>query len=144
MNGERDQLPVVGGLFTWPSDEPKLIGSRCPICGSVQFPRSNVCNNPDCDHSKGTEEILLSTEGTLYSYTIHAYDLRTPFDYHKAPYAIGAVELPEGIIVVGRLTTTDAKKLRIGMKVKFKVDKLYTDGEKTYLTYFFEPVDDEK
>jgi hypothetical protein len=30
------------------------------------------------------------------------------------------------------------------MKVKFKVDKLYTDGEKTYLTYFFEPVDEEK
>jgi uncharacterized OB-fold protein len=142
MNEEKDQLPVVEGIFTWPSDEPKLIGSRCPICGSVQFPRSNVCNNPDCDHSKGTEEILLSTEGTLYSYTIHAYDLRPPFDYHKAPYAIGAVELPEGIIVVARLTTVDNKRLKIGMRVKLKVDKLFDDGEKIYVTYFFEPVEE--
>lgn len=140
MDEVKNEVPIVDGLFTWPSDKPKLIGSRCPICGSIQFPASNVCNNPDCDHTLAPEKIFLSTEGKLYSYTIHAYDLRPPFNYHKAPYAIGAVELPEGIIVVGRLTTTDAKKLRIGMKVKFKVDKLYTDGEKTYLTYFFEPV----
>ena len=139
---EKKKVPIAEGLFTWPSDKPQLIGSRCPTCGSVQFPKSNVCDNPDCDHSKPPEEVLLSSEGTLYSYTIHMYDLREPFAYHKAPYAIGAVELPEGLNVVARLTTTEEGKLIIGMPVRFKIDKLYEDEESVYLTYFFEPVEE--
>lgn len=136
---DKKSVPIIEGLFTWPSESPKLIGSKCPICGSIQFPKSNVCNNPDCTHEKPPEEVLLSTTGTLYSYTIHRYDLREPLSYHKAPYAIGAVELPEGIIIVGRLTITEEDKIKIGMKMKLKVDKLYEDDENIYLTYFFEP-----
>jgi uncharacterized OB-fold protein len=136
---EKKKVPIVEGLFTWPSNKPQLIGSKCPLCGSVQFPKSNVCNNPDCDHSKSPEESLLSDEGTLYSYTVHAYDLSDPFAYHKAPYAIGAIELPEGINVIARLTTVEKEKLKIGMRMRFKVDKLYEDEEKVYLTYFFQP-----
>ena len=137
---QKNVVPIVEGLFTWPSDHPRLIGSRCPVCGSVQFPKSSVCNNPDCDHSRPPEEVLLSDEGTLYSFAIHAYDLREPFEYHKAPYAVGAVELPEGITVLARLTTTEG--LRIGMRVRMKVDKLYEDSQNVYVTYFFEPVEE--
>ncbi len=136
----KKEVPIMDGLFEWPSENPRLIGSKCPRCGSIQFPKSNVCNNPDCDHSVNVEECFLSTEGTLYTYTIHAYSLREPFQYHKAPYIIGAVELPEGLIVVGRLKVSDEKMLRIGMKMKLKIDKLYEDDENVYLTYFFEPV----
>jgi len=136
----RRKVPIVDGLFTWSPDGPRLIATRCPACGSIQFPKSNVCNNPECDHSRPVEECLLSPEGILYSYTIHRYSLPEPFSYHKAPYAIGAVELPEGIIVLGRLAFSDEKALRIGMKVRLKVDKLYENGDTTYLTYFFEPV----
>jgi len=139
MSKEKKKIPIIEGLFTWPSDKPQLIGSRCPSCGSVQFPKSNVCNNPDCNHSKTPEEILLSTKGTLYSFTIHRYDLREPFSYHKAPYAIGAIELPEGITVIARLTVTEEEKLRIGMPMVLKVDKLYEDEENVYLTYYFQP-----
>jgi uncharacterized OB-fold protein len=135
----KKKVPILEGMFTWPSDRPQLIGSRCRLCGSTQFPKSNVCDNPDCDHSKPPEEILLSTEGTLYSYTIHTYDLREPFSYHKAPYAVGAIELPEGINVIARLTTVEREKLKIGMRMRFKVDKLYEDEENVYLTYFFQP-----
>jgi uncharacterized OB-fold protein len=136
---EKKKIPIVDGIFTWPSDKPRLIGSKCPSCGSVQFPKSNACNNPDCDHDKPPEEILLSDKGTLYSYTVHAYDLREPFAYHKAPYLIGAIELPEGINVIARLATTEKEKIKIGMRMRFKVDKLYEDEENVYLTYFFQP-----
>ncbi len=32
------QVPVAQGVFTWPSDEPRLIGSRCDACGTYDFP----------------------------------------------------------------------------------------------------------
>lgn len=133
-------VPIVDGLFTWPSDNPRLISSRCPVCGSIQFPKSVVCNNPECDHSETPEEYLLSQEGILYSYTVHYYSLGGPLSFHKAPYAVGAIKLPEDIIIIGRLTETDEKKLRVGMKVRLKIDKLYEDEDNIYLTYFFEPI----
>lgn len=139
QQANKNVVPIVEGLFTWPYDNPKLMGSRCPVCGSVQFPKSSVCNNPDCDHSKPTVEVLLSEEGTLYSYDIHAYDLREPFEYHKAPYAIGAIEFPEGIIILARLTSTE--NLSIGMKLHLKVDKLYEDANNVYVVYYFEPTE---
>jgi len=136
---EKKEVPIMEGLFEWPSENPRLIGSKCPKCGSIQFPKSTVCNNPDCDHSANVEEYFLSTEGTLYTYTVHAYSLREPFQYHKGPYIIGAVELPEGIIVISRIKANE-KQLKIGMKLKLKIDKLYEDDENVYLSYFFEPV----
>lgn len=136
----KKSVPIIEGLFEWPSENPRLIATRCPLCGSIQFPKSSVCNNPDCDHSVPVEQYYLSTEGTLYTYTVHAYSLREPFEYHKGPYIVGAVELPEGLIIVGRIKVEDEKVLKIGMKMRLKVDKLYEDNENIYLSYFFEPV----
>jgi uncharacterized OB-fold protein len=43
----KEQTPVVGGLFTWPSADPRIIASRCMRCGTVAFPELPLCNNPD-------------------------------------------------------------------------------------------------
>ena len=41
---------VAEGVFTYPSDEPRLIGSRCTNCGNHMFPVQSGC--PRC---AGTE-----------------------------------------------------------------------------------------
>lgn len=139
LSNGKEKVPIVEGLFTWPSDEPKLIGSECPSCGDVQFPESNVCGNPDCDHEKPPERVFLSKTGKLYSYTIHHTNLREPFSFHEVPFTIGAVELPEGINLVSKIDAKDKEELEIGMRVRFKVKELYEDDEKIYMTYYFEP-----
>ena len=40
------RVPVAEGVFTWPSDDPRLIGSRCAACGIVTFPAQASC--PRC------------------------------------------------------------------------------------------------
>ena len=40
------RVPVAEGVFTWPSDEPALIGSRCVTCGNHMFPVQSGC--PKC------------------------------------------------------------------------------------------------
>ena len=32
------QRAFADDVFTWPSDEPQLIGGRCTECGAVTFP----------------------------------------------------------------------------------------------------------
>ncbi|MFT6311000.1 MAG: putative OB-fold protein, partial [Porticoccus sp.] len=37
------QIPIQEGLFTWPSDNPALLGSRCQQCGIADFPVKTNC-----------------------------------------------------------------------------------------------------
>ena len=58
------QSPVAPGLFTWPSDAPQLIGSRCRDCGVMTFPAQPDC--PGCT-GDGMEETLFDRRGTLWA-----------------------------------------------------------------------------
>lgn len=137
-----ERTPIEEGLFEWPADEPQLLGSECPACGAIEFPESKTCGNPDCDCRESTERTLLSTTGTLYSYTIHHTEHKEPYTYHSVPYGIGTVELPEGINLISKLTTADPAELEVGMEMEFTVDTLYEADETEYMTYFFEPTEE--
>lgn len=138
LSKAKKQVPVEEGLFTWSSGEPRLIGSRCKTCGTHSFPKSYSCPNPECD-AKDVEEVLLSRRGKLASYTIQHYApplfRMEPFK----PFAIGLVELPEGINVLGVLTTTE--KLKTGMGLEMVVEGLYTEGDSEVVTWKFRPLE---
>jgi len=61
------RAPIAKGLFTWPSDEPRLIGSRCTACGVVTFPTQDSC--PRCastamaEHLRQLHEVVLQLRG---------------------------------------------------------------------------------
>jgi len=70
----------IEGLFTWPSDDPRIIASRCKKCGTVSFPKAPFCQNPDCEKVRENVEVIeLSKEGTLYSYSVQNYQPPLPF-----------------------------------------------------------------
>ena len=129
MSNEKKQIAAVEGLFSWPSDDPRLIASRCRSCGSVRFPARSTCHNPYCNKDD-VEEILLNKRGKLYSYTIHHYCPPPPFHPPDpfVPYGIGLVELPEGIRIMGMLTQCDLE-LKINMDVELVAEKLYDDDK---------------
>ena len=134
------QIPIVEGLFTYPPDEPRIIGGRCKSCGTVFFPKGRPVHRPGC-REREVEEILLSKKGKLTSYSWHHYQpprfRMEPF----APYGIGLVDLPEGIRVVGVLTGMKEEEAKIGMEVEMVAEGLYTDEEgNERLTWKFKPV----
>ena len=137
MEGEKKRVPVREGL--WTSDEkPQLIGSQCTHCGEVFFPKRE---NGLCSYcqSSNLKEIKLSSKGKIYSYTVV---MQRPPVYYKAevPYAIGFVELPEGIRVETLFTGCHLDDLRVGMEVEMLIDKLHEeeDGTEVYC-YKFRP-----
>jgi uncharacterized OB-fold protein len=141
----RDEEPVVPeakvvapGLFTWPSDEPRLIGVECAGCGLIGFPAT-----PHCLRCAGTElvERLLSPLGTLWTFTTQGF--RPPSPPYDAddegsfqPYAVGYVELPEGILVEARLTEPDPERLRIGQPMRLAVVPYARDADGTQVLTF--------
>jgi uncharacterized OB-fold protein len=112
-------VPVADGLFTWPDERPRLIGSRHPQTGAVSFPAA--------DAGAGEERILLSRTGTLFTWTTQQFVPPAPPYAGETdpesfvPYAVGYVELPEGVLVEGRLTESDPDKLTIGQEMELVV-----------------------
>jgi hypothetical protein len=141
------RVPIKEGLFTQPLHplrRVRLLGSRCHSCGETFLGKVAACEN--CQ-SRDLEEMALSRRGTLYTYTIIRH--RPPGDYIGpepfVPYAVGMVELPEGLRILAVLTGCDIEQLRIGMELELVVEKLYQDAEgNEVITYKFRPVEAEE
>lgn len=131
---------VVDGLMEDGPDGVRLCAARCGSCGSIYFPRPLNCRNPDCVASV-LEDTLLDGRGLLYSYTIQRY--RPPALFRMddwEPYALGLVELPQGIRVMGMLSGFDLNNIRIGERVKLVSECLFAEPELgEVLTYKFAP-----
>jgi uncharacterized protein len=140
-----DPMPVAQGLFRNEGAGPRLIGTRCASCGAHYFPTSLSCRNPRC-REKQVEEVLLSPRGTLYSHTLQAYRPPPLFRMEPwAPYAIGLVELPEGLRVMGMLTGCEPDAWEIGASVELTLEALYRDEQgHEVMTYKFRPVSAER
>ena len=144
MNEEvvKNRRPVIEGLFTWPSDNPQLYGTRCISCNSYYFPKKLSCNNPHCKEKKA-EEVLLSTRGKLWSYTVMRHKPQPPFmSDSDPPYPMGLVELSEGIRVAGLITGCEFEDLKVGIDMELVIETLYHDEEgQEVVTWKFRPID---
>jgi len=135
-------VPVAEGLFSETVDGPRLLGSRCASCGTPYFPRSAVCHNPECRESK-MEEASFGPRGCLWSCAIQNYPPPAPARYEEPyiPYALGMVDMPEGLRVLGRISTDDPESIQVGAEVELVLERLYLDenGDEV-ITWKFKPI----
>ena len=131
---------VADDLFAVAGDDVALIGSRCATCDSHYFPQSLGCRNPVCD-ATAVDRVLLGRRGRLHSYTVQHYQPPALFRMSPwAPYAIGLVELDEGLKVLAMLTGLDLDALEIGTPLLLVAERLYDDeAGRAVLTYKYAP-----
>lgn len=115
-------------LFTWPSDAPALLGSRC-ACGTVAFPPQSNC--PRCGGAMTTEQ--LPRRGTLWTFTTQGFRPKPPpegyylgpeSDDDFVPYFLGYVELSGACKVETRLVGDD---FTIGDEMELVIVPFRTD-----------------
>jgi scaffold protein (connect acetoacetyl-CoA thiolase and HMG-CoA synthase) len=101
----------------------RLEAGKCKKCGQVYFPPRLIC--PECK-SKQFEMIKLNPEGKLLTYTI----IRVASDKFsiQAPYAVGIVELNDGVKLTTQIADVDFDKIKIGMKLKLVFRKIQDEG----------------
>ena len=118
---------AVEGWFR-AGEAPALLGSRCGTCDTVYFPPSSgFCRNPVCDGQEFAQ-VELSRRGRIWSYTDARYQPPAPYVPQSDPYqpfALAAVELPEGITVLGQVADGyGVDDLRVGAEVELVVEPL--------------------
>ena len=122
-----------GELEVRPDGSGNLLGSRCRSCGAHFFPVREACSG--C-LSGDLETIGFSTEGTLYTYSI----VRQSTPSFEVPYALGYVDFPEGVRIMGQISGCEADEISIGMPMVLSLEPFGDDEEGKPLTgYRFRP-----
>jgi hypothetical protein len=93
-------------------NQGKLLGGRCTKCGKVHLPPRPLCDN--C-YSKDFEWTEVPSKGKLVTYTIIHI---APAQFQSmAPYAMGIVELENGLRIPGMIREVALEQIKIGMKL---------------------------
>ncbi len=130
-------------VFTWPADDPQLIGGRCAECASVTFPRPVSCAR--CGSTR-VEEHLLPRRGELWTFTTQGFLPKEPYAGGETPetfqpFGVGMVQLGDEVRVEARLTENDPARLHIGMEVELVIVPFRTEPDGTrVMTFAFAPI----
>ncbi|MFF4832301.1 bifunctional MaoC family dehydratase N-terminal/OB-fold nucleic acid binding domain-containing protein [Streptomyces sp. NPDC001315] len=101
----------------------RLLIQRCTGCGVLRhpwLPGCNACGCPDWD------TVEASGEGSVYSYVVMhhpSFPAFTPSGHAAdaaGPYAVGLIELAEGVRIVSNVIGVPYDKVRIGMPVRLE------------------------
>ena len=115
----------------------RMEAGKCRKCGEISFPSRLIC--PACNHME-FDLVNLSGKGKLLTHTI----IRTaPEGFGDfAPYAVGIVELEEGVMIMGQITDCDPEKLKTGDKLTAKFRRMNEEGKTGMIMYCYKFVPD--
>ena len=124
-----------GELEVRPDGSGNLIGSECRSCGAHFFPIREACSG--C-LSQDLEDVAFSTEGTLYTYTV----VRQSTPAFEVPYALGYVDFPEDVRIMGQIAGLEFDEITIGMPMTMTLEPFGEDEDGNTLTgYRFRPTE---
>ncbi len=135
-------VPFAEDVFTWPSDNPQLIGCRCNDCAAVFFPMQPSCGV--CG-SLEIERLLLPTTGTIWAWTTQGFLPKAPYAGGETPetfkgFGVGVIDLEGVVRIESRLTESDPEKLQFGGKVELVIVPFRKEGDTQVVSFAFKPV----
>lgn len=104
--------------------------NKCIKCGEIYFPPRLICSQ--C-RGRELEKTKLAEKGKVITYTIIRVPPKQFVD--QAPYAIGIVELDDGVKITTQIVDCDFEELKTGLRVKVEFRKLFEDGDSGILCY---------
>ena len=128
-----EKVPVIEGLFAESPEGYTLLAYKCTSCEQVHFPRAERCLSCLCDD---LEKVPLSGRGKLFSYTV----VQMPASHFQPPYAVGYVDLAEGIRIFTPLDIVENKPFQVGMEMEINTGPLWQEDDKDVVGYRFSPV----
>ncbi|WP_367043630.1 OB-fold domain-containing protein [Streptomyces sp. Je 1-332] len=96
----------------------RLLIQRCGGCRALRFPWLPGCNS--CG-SLVWDTVEASGEGTVYSYVVMHHP---PFPAFDPPYAVGLIDLAEGVRMVSNVVGVPSDKMRIGQPVRLEFQEV--------------------
>lgn len=133
MRAETDKATALSSLWRNRKTVTSFIGAKCAKCGTVQFPKSNVCVNPNCNafHTQEPHPFAEMT-GRIVSFTSDR------LTYSPDPPAMyGMIQFAEGGRTMMDFTDLDEADLVVEkpMKMVFRIKDV--DSNRGFRRYFW-------
>lgn len=114
-------------------------GSRCQLCGKIQFPIQRVC--PSCRTKDTFEQVRLADRrATLYTFTLDNLDATTL----DPPGVRVFIELEGGVRIKSQLTDCNPDQVKIGMPLEPTFRRFFPGGDVPAYSWKFRPIREEE
>ncbi|HMO45376.1 MAG TPA: OB-fold domain-containing protein [Rubrivivax sp.] len=110
-----------------------LVGGKCRVCGTVQYPRQRYCVNPECNALDSQDDYAFSERsGTLMSYTADALTYSP-----DPPTYFGMVAFDGGGRMLLDFTEVEAGRIDVGLPVRMVFRIKDQDPLRGFQRYFW-------
>jgi len=124
MRSETDKATALSSLWRNRETVTSFTGGKCSKCGTLQFPKTDICVNPNCNALHTQEpHAFAEMAGRIKSYTADRLTYAP-----DPPSCYGMIEFDEGGRVMIDFTDIDADALNVGqpMQMMFRIKDIDT------------------
>ncbi|MFO1215845.1 MAG: 3-oxoacyl-[acyl-carrier-protein] synthase III C-terminal domain-containing protein [Burkholderiaceae bacterium] len=133
MRAEPDKPTPLTVLYRNRDMVQGLVGGKCRVCGTVQYPRQRYCVNPECNALDSQDDYAFSERsGVLMSYTADALTYSP-----DPPTYFGMVAFDGGGRMLLDFTEVDAGKIDVGLPVRMVFRIKDQDPLRGFQRYFW-------
>ncbi|KAB2913066.1 MAG: 3-hydroxy-3-methylglutaryl CoA synthase [Hyphomicrobiaceae bacterium] len=133
MRAETDKGTPLSSMWRNRATVTSFIGGKCSKCGTLQFPKTDVCVNPNCNAMHTQEPYPFAEMGArIKSYTADRLTYSP-----DPPACYGMIEFEEGGRTMLDFTDMDADALKVGqpMRLMFRIKDI--DPNRGFRRYFW-------
>ncbi len=133
MRAEPDKPTPLTVLYRNRDMVQGLVGGKCRVCGTVQYPRQRYCVNPECNALDSQDDYAFSERsGTLMSYTADALTYSP-----DPPTYFGMVAFDGGGRMLLDFTEVEAGRIDVGLPVRMVFRIKDQDPQRGFQRYFW-------
>ena len=136
MRAEKDNKTALTALYRKNDMLMGLVGGKCRVCGTAQFPRSRICVNPNCKAVDSQDAYSFADRpGTILSWSADflTYAMDPPNHY-------GMITFTDGGRFMADITDVDQGEIDTGSKVRMAFRVKDFDERRGFRRYFWKAV----
>ena len=138
IRAELDKQTALSTLYRKKDMLTGFVGGKCARCGTVQYPKSNVCVNPNCGAFRTQEDHpFANIPAKVQSWTADNLTY-TP----EPPQHFGMVVFEEGGRLMADLTDVDVGGVDVGMPMRMVFRIKEHDEQRGFTKYFWKAAPD--
>lgn len=133
MRAEADKLTPLSAMWRNRDTVTSFVGGKCAKCGTIQFPKSRICVNPNCNAVDAQEPHPFADKiGKVNSYTADRLTYSP-----DPPACYGMIQFEDGGRWMMDFTDVDEPELAVGksMRMMFRVKDI--DNQRGFRRYFW-------
>jgi 3-hydroxy-3-methylglutaryl CoA synthase len=136
MRAEVDKRTALTVLYRKSDMLLSLVGGKCRVCGTAQYPKSRICVNPNCKAVDSQDDYGFSEQpGTVLSWSADflTYSMDPPSHY-------GMITFAEGGRLMADITDVEQGQIDTGTKVRMAFRIKDFDPKRGFVRYFWKAV----